>query len=43
MGVPPARLGQAETVLDRHLARFAVQDGEYEYPLAFRVYEAVNG
>jgi SAM-dependent methyltransferase len=43
MGVAPERLGEAETMLDRHLARFAVDGGEYEYPLAFRVYEAVNG
>ena len=27
----------------RHLERFAVGPDEYEYPLAFRVYEAVNG
>jgi SAM-dependent methyltransferase len=43
MGVAPERLGDAEAMLDRHLARFAVAGGEYEYPLAFRVYEAVNG
>lgn len=43
MGVPRERLGQAESVIDGHLARFAVGDDEYEYPLAFRVYEAVNG
>jgi hypothetical protein len=43
MGVAPERMGEAEAVLDRHLARFAVEGGEYEYPLAFRVYEAVNG
>ena len=42
MGVPPERVGEAESVLDAHLARFAVGDGAYEYPLAFRVYEAVN-
>lgn len=43
MGVPAARLQDVETVLDGHLARFAAGGGEYEYPLAFRVYEAVNG
>ena len=43
MGVPAERLGEAESVLDMHLAQFAVEGGEYEYPLAFRVYEAANG
>ncbi len=42
MGVPTERLGEAEAVLDTHLARFAVEGAEYEYPLAFRIYEAVN-
>ena len=43
MGVPDARLEEAGAAIDRHVARFAVGEGEYEYPLAFRVYEAVNG
>jgi hypothetical protein len=43
MGVMPGRMGEAESAIDQHLARFAVGDGEYEYPLAFRVYQAVNG
>jgi SAM-dependent methyltransferase len=43
MGVPAERMEEADAAIDRHLARFAVGDGEYEYPLAFRVYEAVNG
>ena len=34
---------EAQTMVERHLERFAVAPGEYEYPLAFRVYEAVNG
>jgi SAM-dependent methyltransferase len=42
MGVASDRLGEAEAVLDAHLARFAVAGAEYEYPLAFRIYEAVN-
>jgi SAM-dependent methyltransferase len=42
MGVAPERLQEAEVALDGHVARFAVEDGEYEYPLAFRVYEAAN-
>jgi SAM-dependent methyltransferase len=42
MGVAAERLGEAETALDTHLARFAVEGDEYEYPLAFRIYEAVN-
>ena len=43
MGVPAERLEEAGAAIDGHLARFAVGDGEYEYPLAFRIYEAVNG
>jgi hypothetical protein len=43
MGVPVARMGEAGAAIDEHLARFDVGDGEYEYPLAFRVYRAVNG
>ena len=42
MGVDSERLGAAEAALDAHLARFSVDGGEYEYPLAFRVYEAVK-
>jgi SAM-dependent methyltransferase len=42
MGVPAERMEEAGAAIDRHLARFAVGDGEYEYPVAFRVYEAVN-
>ena len=42
MGVAPERLQEAEAVVERHLDRFAVGPDEYEYPLAFRVYEAVN-
>jgi hypothetical protein len=30
------------SILERHLERFAVGPDEYEYPLAFRVYEAAN-
>ena len=43
MGVAPECLGEATAALEDHLARFAVGAGEYEYPLSFRVYEAVNG
>jgi SAM-dependent methyltransferase len=43
MGVPPERMAEAGAAIDEHLARFAVGDEVYEYPLAFRVYEAVNG
>ena len=42
MGVDAERLGEAEAALDTHLARFAVEDAEYEYPLAFRIYSAIN-
>ena len=43
MGVPAGRLEEAGAAIDQHLARFAVGGGEYEYPLAFRIYQAVNG
>jgi SAM-dependent methyltransferase len=43
MGVPPERMEEAGAAIDQHLARFAVGDEVYEYPLGFRVYEAVNG
>ena len=43
MGVAPERLDEAEILVERHLERFAVGPDEYEYPLAFRVYEAVKG
>jgi SAM-dependent methyltransferase len=43
MGVARERLDAAETAIDRHLERFAVGEDEYEYPLAFRVYEADKG
>ncbi len=44
MGVPTgAARRRPRRRSTQHLARFAVGDGAYEYPLAFRVYEAVNG
>jgi hypothetical protein len=43
MGVAPERVGEATAALEGHLQRFAVDPGAYEYPLSFRVYEAVNG
>jgi SAM-dependent methyltransferase len=43
MGVSPTRMEEAGSAIDEHLARFAVGEGEFEYPLAFRVYQAVNG
>ncbi len=43
MGVGPECLAEAEAVLERHLERFVIGPDLYEYPLAFRVYEAVNG
>jgi SAM-dependent methyltransferase len=43
MGVPAEQMEEAGAAIDRHLARFAVAEGEYEYPLAFRVYGALNG
>ena len=43
MGVPSQRLEEAEGVLERHLQTFVVGPDEYEYPLAFRIYEAFSG
>jgi SAM-dependent methyltransferase len=40
MGVPAAREREALDLMNRHLERLAVGPGEYEYPLAFRVYDA---
>ena len=42
MGIADERRDEAVAILDRHLARFAVEgEGDvYEYPLAFMVYEA---
>jgi len=42
MGIAPERTDEAAEVLDRHLARFEVGPGLYEFPLAFRVYVAAN-
>ena len=42
MGVWPEKMGEADEIVKRHLARFAVAGGEYEYPLAFYVFEASN-
>jgi SAM-dependent methyltransferase len=43
MGVAPESLEEAEARIERHLERFAVGADEYEYPMAFRVYEAARG
>jgi SAM-dependent methyltransferase len=43
MGVEPDRLDEAETAVALHLQQFVVGPDLYEYPLAFRVYEALNG
>ena len=40
IGVPPEREREALELVERHLERFAVGEDVYEYPLAFRVYEA---
>jgi SAM-dependent methyltransferase len=39
-GVPPEREEEATARLEAHLARFAVGPGEFEYPIAFMIYEA---
>jgi SAM-dependent methyltransferase len=40
MGVPPGREEEAKTLVARHLERFAVAPDQFEFPLAFMVYEA---
>ncbi len=42
MGIGPEREEEAVALVARHLARFEVEEDEYEYPLAFYVFEAVN-
>jgi SAM-dependent methyltransferase len=42
MGVRPEQLEEADELMKRHLERFAVGGDEYEYPLAFYVFEATN-
>ena len=41
MGVPDDSYDEAAARLETHLARFAIGPGEFEYPLAFMVYEAM--
>jgi SAM-dependent methyltransferase len=40
MGIDPARAEEAKAVVARHLEQFTVAPGEFEFPLAFMVYEA---
>jgi SAM-dependent methyltransferase len=42
LGVPAEHEAEAAELMERHLGRFAVGPDEYEYPLAFMVYEAAN-
>jgi SAM-dependent methyltransferase len=42
MGIPPGREEEAMTLVERHLDRFVVGPDQYEYPLAFTVFQAVN-
>jgi hypothetical protein len=42
MGVPPERLDEAMALVERHLAQFEAGPDAFDYPLAFRVYEAAN-
>ena len=42
MGVPPEREDEALGLIERQLGEFAVGPDEYDYPLAFRVFRAVN-
>ena len=42
MGIPAEREEEAMALVERHLDRFAVGPDEYEYPLAFTVFVAVN-
>ena len=40
MGLPPDREEEATARLRTHLARIAIGPGEFEYPLAFMIFEA---
>lgn len=40
MGVPAGRVDEAKALVARHLERFVVGPDEYEYPLAFTIYDA---
>ena len=40
MGIAPAREEEAKAIVARHLQQFAVTPDEFEFPLAFMVYEA---
>ncbi len=42
MGIPPEQEDQAHHMIERHLERFAVGNDQFEYPLAFTVFEATN-
>ena len=41
-GVPPGREDEALDLIERQLQQFAVGPDEYEYPLAFWIFRAVN-
>jgi SAM-dependent methyltransferase len=42
MGILPERHDEADLLIERHLDRFAVGAGDYEYPLAFTIFQATN-
>jgi SAM-dependent methyltransferase len=42
MGVPPERDDEASRLLDDHLRQFEVGPDDYEYPLSFRIFDALN-
>jgi SAM-dependent methyltransferase len=42
MGVRPEHLDEAMALVERHLAQFEAGPDEFDFPLAFRVYEAAN-
>jgi len=41
MGVPPDRLDEAFALVERHLDQFSDGSGEFDYPLAFWIVEAI--
>ncbi len=43
MGVPPDREHEVDRLVASHLAQFEVGPDDYEYPLTFRIFDAVNG
>ena len=42
LGVPPEKMPQARTAVDRHMTRFRLSSGLCRYPLAVQIFTARN-